>query len=154
MIKKMTWILIACLLIPLYNHAQTTGTKPQTKKEEGKTISIVKFIPGLYQLKSRKYLKGSLLLGSFLTAIAGTIAFNNKGNDWYDKYKNSTNVEDIRMFRDQTEKSFKKRNIFIAGIFSVWLVHILDLKFSKSGKTGVTSDIGKNKINFNFYYRF
>ena len=112
------------------------------------------FIPGIQQLKSKKYVKGSLLLGSFIGSVAGAVVYNKKGSDWYDKYSNSTNVEDIILFRQETEKSLKKRNLFIVGIFSVWLVHIIDLKFFKSGKGGVKGEVGKNKINIGFYYSF
>jgi hypothetical protein len=135
-------------LIALQVHAQKTGKKP------ARTVSIVKFIPGLYQLKKGKYFKGTLLLGSFVGTLTGTFIYNKKGNDWYDKYQNSTNVEDIVLFRQHTEKSFKRRNLCIVGIFSVWLIHVLDLKFFKTEKAGISGNIGKKKFNFGIYYAF
>ena len=124
------------------------------KKSKEKKASILMFIPGIQQLKSKKYVKGSLLLGSFIASVAGAVTYNKKGSDWYDKYSNSTDVQEIILFRHKTEKSLKKRNLFIAGIFSVWLVHIIDLKFFKSGKGGVKGEMGKYKINIGFYYSF
>ena len=112
------------------------------------------FIPGVEQIKSKKYVKGSLLLGAFIGSALAAFHYNKKGNDWYDKYQNSTNVDDIILFRQRTEDHLKKRNLFIAGIFSVWLVHIIDLKFFKSGKAGVKGTVSKNEINIGFYYHF
>jgi hypothetical protein len=150
MIKKWCLFLIAVLLVqPMAAESNADTNEKKTKK-----VSILMFIPGLQQLKSKKYVKGSLLLGSFIGSVAGAFAYNKKGSDWYDKYLNSTNVEEIILFRQKTEKNLKKRNLFIAGIFSVWLVHIIDLKFFKSGKGGVKGEMGKNKFNISFYYSF
>jgi hypothetical protein len=58
------------------------------------------------------------------------------------------------MFRQNTEKNLKKRNLFLVGIASIWVIHIIDLKFFKSKKGGVKGEIGKNNINIGFYYHF
>jgi hypothetical protein len=146
----MSLFLIAVLLVqPAIAESNSDSKEKKTKK-----VSILMFIPGVQQMKSKKYLKGSLLLGSFIGSVAGAVVYNKKGNDWYDKYSTSTNVEEIILFRQKTEKNLKKRNLFIAGIFSIWLVHIIDLKFFKSKKGGVKGEVGKNKINIGFYYSF
>ena len=126
----------------------------ETKETKKKTISITKFIPGIEQLKSKQYVKGTLLLGSFIGTAAAALTYNKKGNDWYDKYRASTNVEDIILFRHNTEKNLKKRNLFIAGIFSVWLVHVIDLKFFKSKKGSIHAQVNQNEINIGFHYCF
>ncbi len=150
MIKKLCLFLITVLLVqPVTAESNSDSNGKKTKK-----VSILMFIPGVQQLKSKKYVTGSLLLGSFIGSVAGAVVYNKKGSNWYDKYSNSTNVEEIILFRQTTEKNLKKRNLFIAGIFSIWLVHIIDLKFFKSGKGGVKGEVGKNKINIGFYYSF
>jgi hypothetical protein len=145
-----------CLLVNL--NALTAAEEPTDSsgpdKEKPKTVSITMFIPGIHQLASGKYVKGTILLGSFLSFITGAVIHNNKGNDWYEKYINSTNVEEIILFRQKTEKSLKKRNLFIVGILSVWALHIIDLKFFKSKKGGVKGEVGKNSFNIGFYYIF
>lgn len=146
--KKICWTLIISLIV---THL-TASANPNEKKT--KTIPITKFIPGIQQLKKKQYLKGTLLLTALIGTTTAALTFNKKGNDWYNKYQNSTNIEEITLFRKNTEKNFKKRNLFIAGIFSVWLIHILDLKFSKSKKSGIKTQVNHNEINIGIYYRF
>lgn len=137
----------------LISSAQVTA-ETETDEKKTKPISITKLIPGIEQIKSGKYAKGTLLLSSFIGSITGAVIYNKKGSDWYDKYKNSTNVEDIIIFRQNTEKNLKKRNLFLVGIASIWVIHIIDLKFFKSKKGGVTGEVGKNTINIGFHYHF
>jgi len=143
-------VLLVCFA--LYTGAQTTD--PGTKKAKQVPLSL--FIPGVYQLKNNQYIKGGLLLGAFAASISAALIFNKKGNDWYDKYRNSTNIDEIVRLRDKTEKTFKKRNLCIAGIFSVWLVHIIDVKFfkPKKGKAGVKGEAGNNTLSVGFYCSF
>lgn len=145
-ILSILWLSLLLVVLPVY--------AKEKKESRDNTISILKFLPGLHQLKSRKYVKGVLLLGSFAGAVTGAILYNNKGNDWYDKYRQSTNIEEITQFRKHTEESFKKRNLCVIGMVSVFILHIIDLKFSKSGKTGVKSDINKGRIGIGFYFKF
>lgn len=145
-----------CLVINLnaVTAAQEQPDSSRPDKEKPKTVSITMFIPGIHQLASGKYVKGTILLGSFLSCITGAVIHNNKGNDWYKKYIDSTNVEEITLFRQKTEKSFKKRNLFIVGALSVWALHIIDLKFFKSKKGGVKGEVGKNSFIIGYYYTF
>lgn len=152
MIKK--WCLFLIVVTMIQPAAAKSDADSNEKKSKTKKVSILMVIPGVQQLKSGKYVKGSLLLGSFIGSVTGAFVYNKKGSDWYDKYLTSTNVEEIILFRQETEKNLKKRNLFIAGIFSVWLAHIIDLKFFKSGKGGVKGELGKNKFNISFYYSF
>lgn len=156
MIKKLSLFLILCLVVNLnaMTAAEEQPDSSEPDKKKPKTVSLTMFIPGIHQLASGKYVKGTILLGSFLSCITGAVIHNNKGNDWYEKYINSTNVEEIIQFRQKTEKSLKKRNLFIIGILSVWALHILDLKFFKSKKGGVKGEVGKNSIYIGFYYTF
>jgi hypothetical protein len=124
------------------------------KKKEAKPVPLTLFIPGIQQLNARQYLKGGLLLAAFAGSAAGAFIYNNKGNDLYNRYQDSTDVEEITSLRKQTERSFKKRNLFIIGIFSVWALHIIDLKFFKSPKASVKGEVGENNINIGIYYRF
>lgn len=151
MTKKWCWFLAAVLLVQPLAFAEE---KKNSDEKKTKTISFSMLIPGVEQIKSKKYVKGSLLLSAFIGSALGAFHYNKKGNDWYDKYQNSTNVDDIILFRQRTEDHLKKKNLFIAGIFSVWLVHIIDLKFFKSGKGGVKGTVSKNEINIGFYYHF
>ncbi|MCP5102452.1 MAG: hypothetical protein GY950_03685 [bacterium] len=142
-----------CLFLVTVVFFQSMVVGAERRKKKNK-ISFLKLIPGIAKIKSGKYSKGTLLLGSFLGAAAGTFVFNKKGNDWYDQYRESTNPEEVILLRRKSEKNFKKRNLCIVGIFSTWLIHIIDLKFFKSRKGGVKGTVGKNEINIGFYYTF
>ena len=154
--KRVCLFLICCLAAGSYLMASSTGSPdtPEPGKEKSKAISIAMFIPGFQQLKTGKYVKGVLLLGSFGGCIAGAVINNTNGNNWYKKYQVSTNVEEIILFRQYTEKSFKKRNLFMAGALTVWLAHIIDLTLFKSKNGGVKGEAGKNSFNLHFYYSF
>ena len=156
MIKKLSLFLILCLLVNIgaITVAEEQPDSSETGKEKPKRVSIIMFIPGIHQLTSGKYVKGTILLGSFISCITGAVIHNNKGNDWYEKYINSTNVEEIILFRQKTEKSLKKRNLFIVGALSVWALHIIDLKLFKSKKGGVKGEVGKNSFIIGCYYTF
>lgn len=151
MLRKIILLLVIALIV---QPAFSQQTQREKKKEKGKKIPLSMFIPGVHQIKTKQYLKGGLLLGAFAGSISGTVIYNNKGNNGYDKYQNSNNVEDIIRFRNETEQSYKTRNLFIAGIFSVWLIHIIDLKFFNSPKSGITGGVGKNSIRVGFYHTF
>ena len=126
----------------------------ESETQLSKGVSVVEFIPALPQLISGKVLKGSLLLGACLTTIAGTIWANQKGNDYYDQYLVSTDVEEVIELRAKAEKSYRSRNYFIIGMVSVWVLHLLDLKFFKTKKGGVKGEVKNNSLYFGFYYSF
>ena len=142
---------ISILMILLLGGSWLTG-EGETQLSKG--VSVVEFIPGLPQLISGKVLKGSLILGACLTTIAGTIWANQKGNDYYDQYLLSTDVEEVIELRAKAEKSYRNRNYFIIGMVSVWVLHLLDLKFFKNKKGGVKGEVKNNSLYFGFYYSF
>lgn len=125
----------------------------EDKNKTDNKVSIVKIIPGVFQLKQNKLLKGGMFLSSFIAGISGIIINNNKGNSYYNQYLLSTETEEIVELRRKTEDKFKSRNLFIIGTSVVFLLHLFDLKFSR-GKSGVKSEIKNNSINFGIYYHF
>lgn len=126
----------------------------EVETQLSKGLPVVEFIPGLPQLISGKVLKGSLILGACLTTIVGVIWNNQKGNDYYDQYLLSTDVEEVIELRAKAEKSYRNRNYFIIGMVSVWVLHLLDLKFFKNKKGGVKGEVKNNSLYFGFYYSF
>ena len=103
MIKKLSVLSILCLIV-IANTVFPAEQSPENSDSQGKktkAISITMFIPGIHQLKSGQYVKGILLLGSFAGCIAGTVIYNNKGNNWYQQYLQSTNVEEIIRLRER-----------------------------------------------------
>jgi len=110
-------------------------------------------LPGVEQVKSRKYAKGIILAGSFLSLSVAAFIENKKGYDFYDKYKAAADMDSVVYYRSKTEDSFKRRNIFILGAFSVWALHIIDLKFlSKKGKKKTSIGGGIEKGGFSICF--
>ncbi len=123
-------------------------------KEETSKIPFTYILPGIEQIKHKDYLKGVILLTSFSGCITGAIINNNRGNDYYEKYLNSVIVEEIVEMRRKTEDSFRKRNYFLVGAFSVWIIHLIDLQFFNNKTKGVKGEIRKNGFSFGLYYTF
>ena len=152
-LKKWTAFLILIFFVQILFGQEKE--KPKNEEPKGKQgISIIKFIPGAQQIRSGKYLKGGILLSAFTAVVIGAIIENKRGNDLYEKYMDSTDVEEIVSLRKQTEKKFKNRNYYFAGAFGIWLLHLLDLKFFKNKKGGIKGDITKKNISIGFYYTF
>ena len=129
----------------------SSAAQDQKKKSTG--ISLIQFITGITKVKKNKIIKGGVLLGAFVTSIVGAILKNNQGNDYYDQYLESAVVDDIVDLRKKAENSYRWRNYFIAGVFTVWVIHLLDLKFSKK-KGGLKGELKNNSIRFSLYYSF
>jgi hypothetical protein len=119
-----------------------------------KGVSIVKFIPGLPQLISGKVLRGGILLGACLATVAGAILENQRGNDYYEQYLVSIDVDEVVDLRQRAEKSFRARNYYIMGLISVWILHFLDLKFLKNKKAEVKSEVKTGGISIGICYSF
>ncbi len=119
-------------------------------KEEN---SIIKYIPGLFQLKEKKILKGSVLLSSFIIGISGSIINNTRGNKYYEMYLLSKNVDEIINLREKAENKFKSRNLFLIGMGISFLLHLVDVKFSKN-RGEIKGEIKHNSIKLCFYYNF
>lgn len=119
-----------------------------------KGVSVVKFIPGLPQLISGKALKGSILLGACLATVAGVVVENQRGNDYYEQYLASIDVDEVIDLRAKAEKSFQSRNYFIIGMVSVWILHFLDLKFLKNKKGEVKGEVKNSRLCIGIYFTF
>ena len=122
------------------------------KKKEG-TIPFSYIIPGVEQIKRGSYLKGVLFFTSFSFCLTEAFLNNRKGNDYYQKYLKSKILDEIILFRRQTETSFKNRNYYLIGAFSIWFLNILDLHFFDK-KKGIKGEIYKNSFSLGFYYSF
>jgi len=150
MIKK---IILFSLFFLLYVNGYAIHLKTPEKKNSSE-ISFTYIIPGLGQIKRGYYIKGGLLFTSFVSAITGAIIENRKGNDYYNIYINSTDLNEIINSRINSENHFKKRNYYIIGGFSVWIVNLIDLRFFSKKNKGIKGEIKKNYISFGFYYIF
>jgi len=104
-------------------------------------VSFLRFIPGIEQMAQRRPVTGILLITAFTAAIAGTVVQNKRGYDFYDRYLESVDPIEIVQLRRDAEHCFKTRNWFIAGIFLVCAVHLVDLKIFDKKKGKIKGEI-------------
>jgi len=95
-----------------------------------------------------------MLLGACLATVAGAIVENQRGNDYYDQYLASIDVDEVIDLRARAEKSFRSRNYFIIGMVSVWVLHFLDLRFLKNKKGKVKGEVKNSCLCIGIYYSF
>lgn len=126
----------------------TPQKNPKAEDKEKKLIHFSMLLPGVYQMKSGKWFKGSVLLAAFAATVAGAIIENKKGNDSYDLYLKAIDVNEVLLLRQESEDHFKSRNTFLCGMVVVGLFHLLDLKlFNKQKKNPLKSQ--KNSVTAN-----
>jgi hypothetical protein len=150
MIKKITLVLILLFLpINIFSSEKLKTPKAKTSRK----IGFSYIIPGIEQIKRGYYFKGGVLFASFVSIITEGVIENKRGNDYYNIYINSVDIDEIIKTRALAEKHFKKRNYYIIGGVSVWLINLVDLKFFSKNR-GIKGEIKKNYISFGFYYIF
>ncbi len=111
-------------------------------------------LPGIYQLKKKEYLKGTLLAGGFLLLAGGALWKNLEGYGFYDKYKAATDRDSVVYYRKRTEECMRTRNYLAMAAAGLWLLHVLDVKFSAKKKTRIRGKIEKNSASISISYSF
>ncbi len=119
-----------------------------------KKKSFTLIIPGIKQIKSREYVKGIILAGSFFGFAIGAFLKNRDGYKYYDLYKAATDSDTAVYYRRKTEGSFKDRNFFMLGALGVWVVHILDIKFSDRKRASIGGGVEKGNLYLGFRLSF
>lgn len=117
-----------------------------------KNISLL--IPGVEQIRHRRYVKGIFLATTFVGFTLGAILKNRDGYKYYDLYKKATDPDSAVFYRKKTEESFKDRNFFILGAVGVWVIHMLDLKFSGRKKAAIGGGIEKGNLYLGVRFSF
>ncbi len=119
---------------------------------EGAAKSVIYLIPGIVQLKRGQTLKGVLLISAFSLCVGAAIWKDHEGYQYYLKYKRATTVEEVLRYRELAERSFRERNYLAAAAGAVWLLHVLDLSFSRRMQLNV--QLGKGFCSFGLNYNF
>ncbi len=116
--------------------------------------SVIILVPGFYQLKQGKVLKGTVLAGAFFALGAAALVENQRGYEYYALYEKATNKDDAVFYRERTVKSFRRRNLYILGAALIWTVHILDIRISSGKRAKIRGKIEKNSASLGFSYSF
>ncbi len=125
----------------------------QKEIENDNPIGWLDLIPGLRQLEKNRRITGYALLSGFCAGIGGAVLFHLRGRDRYRAYLDSTRIDEVIRFRDQTEKAFLGRNLFLAGTLAVWVVHVLDLTI-QAKRSRIKGEFTENCLRITFSYSF
>ncbi len=140
------------ILIVFFILTNPVFSEGKAEAKDGK-IPFSYIIPGVEQIKRGYYFKGILFLSGFSICLTEAYLKNREGNSFYDRYLKSKVIGEIISLREKTEESFKKRNYYLVGAFSVWILHILDLQFFDK-KKGIKGEVHKDSFSIGFYYYF
>ena len=152
-------ILILILAFPVNGDGDSPSGSAEKKSNETRALEKSLIFPGWGQLHEKKYFKGILFLTAELFAITGAIINNKKGNSSYNKYRSSSTIENTVLYRDETERLDKQRNLFIAAGIGIWIINMADIYLirKKMKKKGLKVSLSKginNEISFVINYSF
>ncbi len=119
---------------------------------EGAARSVAYLIPGLVQLKRGQTLKGILLLSAFSLCAGAAVWKDHQGYQYYLKYREATTVEEVLRYRELAERSFRERNYLAGAAGVIWLLHVIDLSFSR--KVQLNVQLGESFYRFGLGYSF
>jgi hypothetical protein len=152
MLKKIIILTAIIFLLTCITTAKTQNFLLNNKLNKN-LISPIRLIPGIEQIQNKKYLKGTLFITGFIASITGALINNHSGYSFYNRYLESNNIQNITFLRKNSEAAFRRRNIFLAGAFSIWMFHLIDLKiFKKGGRIKSEISLAIDNFGWNIYF--
>ncbi len=147
---RRNWIVLTILVILFFQIA------PLKADEDKKISSLEKSLvfPGWGQISEKRYLEGIVFATSEIICLAGVFKNLREGNKYYKLYKSSDNTQDAIKFRELTIKFDKRRNRFIAGAITVWVLNLLDMSLIPKKKNSLILKFGGDFFEFGFKKEF
>lgn len=140
-----TLIGLLCLLT-VWPAAAQEAAKAQDEGEKA-LISWMDLLPGLRQISQKRRVFGGLLLGGFAAGLTGTLLCNSRGYNRYHAYQVSTDPLEITRLRQESERAFRGRNLFIIGTLGIGLIHLIDLTLWGK-RSRIHSEVTQNSLVF------
>lgn len=159
-LSKLLRIIIIVLMISFVNGEDTRPGEPETKNPNStRALEKSLIFPGWGQLHEKKYFKGVMFITAELIAITGAVVANHFGNKNYNKYRSAVTESDALLFRKETERLDRERNLFIAAGIGVWIINMVDIYIFKKRmeRKGINISLKKginNEISFTLNYNF
>lgn len=153
-------VLVLCILPFSSNLVWSQEAEPKDAPRETKFTSLHKslLVPGWGQFAEQRYIEAVLFLSAEVFALYKVFNYNHKGNQYYDKYSEASNVDDAVRYRELTEKYDTRRNQYILVAIGVWALNLIDIylivKNKKQNNLRLTLDSGIKKLAFTLSYRF
>ena len=112
------------ITIDISSEEQIIKTENNSVKKEYNQIGFASFIPGVSQFKNDQTTKGLILIGSIGTSAYLSYNFKKRGDEKYNDYKLSTDVNEILDLYDDAEK-YRKQSIAFASISGAIILYAI-----------------------------
>lgn len=91
------------------------------------TIFKSAIVPGWGQFSTQHYTRGQAILGAELVLMGASLYFYDRSMDYYRKYENATQIEDIQRFYKKAQQPYQYSMIFLGLGAVVWGYNIFDV---------------------------
>ena len=99
----------------------------ETKKQSHFTNCLKSMIaPGWGHFSTNNYLKGEILLGLQVLLAGSAYYFYDQSQDYYDKYKNAHQIDEINQYYIDANSSYRTSGILVGLWIIVWGYTVLD----------------------------
>jgi hypothetical protein len=159
--RRIAGIMLVLFILPFSSFlVRSQEAEPKDAPREIKFTSLHKslLIPGWGQFAEKRYFEAVLFLSAEVFALYKVFNYNQKGNQYYDKYGEADNVNDAVTYRELTAKFDTRRNQYILAAIGVWAFNLIDIylivKNKKKNNLRLTLDSGIKKLAFTLSYSF
>lgn len=99
------------------------------EKKQSHLVNCLKSVlaPGWGHFSAKSYTKGEVLLGLQLFLAGSSVYFYDKSMDFYNKYKNANQIDDMNQYYTDANSSYRTSQILLGFCAIVWGYTILDV---------------------------
>ncbi len=99
----------------------------ENKKQSHLTNCLKSMVaPGWGHFSTKNYLKGEILLGMQIVLAGSAYYFWDQSNDFYEKYQNATQIDEINQYYIDANSSYRTSGIFLGLWIIVWGYTVFD----------------------------
>jgi hypothetical protein len=131
----------------LYNRQKLLQIYHLNKQSTTKNMIKSMIMPGWGHFSAQRYTKGQVLLVMEVIMLGSSLYYYDQAREYYDKYKNATNIIDINSYYEDTKIPLRLSQGFLTLGVLVWLYSLYDTP-------KVTDDYNKDlwdKLIFDFH---
>lgn len=92
----------------------------------GFNITKSMLIPGMGHFQTKNYLRGQILLSTEIILAGTTYFLYDKSQEKYDKYHNSTQIDEMNQYYSDANSSYKQASLTAALFVVVWGYNLYD----------------------------
>lgn len=98
------------------------------EEKQSKTVNFLKslIVPGWGHISADEHTRGEILVGLEIFTVASAIYFYDKSSDYYSRYKNANNVQDISQYYTDANTAYQNYQALLAVMIFIWGYGVLD----------------------------